>query len=75
MGDSPGAPVPENAFARTEDTRGRASSIRHAYCCQLGGMISDPLSRPARSKATTADGSHHMRNKLSFLVFNPSPMI
>jgi hypothetical protein len=40
----------------------------------LGKMISDPLSRTARRRPTTADGSH-MSNKLSFLVFDPSPML
>jgi len=67
-----GAPVPENAaFPRADDTQGLgilACSVRHAHRCQLGKMISDSLSRPATSRATGADGSHQMSNKLSFLA-------
>jgi hypothetical protein len=71
-----GVPVPENgAFPRKENTRGTARSVRRAPSFQLGKMISDPLSLPARSRATRADGSHHMSNKLTFLALSLSPMV
>jgi len=71
-----GEPVPENgAFPWRENTRGMACSVRRVPSYQLGKMISDPLSLPARSKATRADGSHHMSNKLTFLTLSLSPLV
>ena len=71
-----GVPVPENgAFPRRENARGMACSVRRACSYQLGKMISDPLSLPARSRATRTDGSHHMGNKLTFLALGQFPMV
>jgi hypothetical protein len=75
-----GVPVPENgAFPRKENTRGMARSVRRVLVpsYQLGKMIFDPLSLPARSRARSADKSHHMNvsNKLKFLILNLSLMV
>jgi hypothetical protein len=71
-------PVPENgAFPRKENTRGMARSVRRVLVpsYQPGKMIPDPLSLPARSRATSADESHHMSNKLKFLILSLSLMV